>query len=250
MSRPSDAFLETIFITIGILLVMGYGYKAQKTDWTGSISGGVIALLIYFSIGIPGLIYFLVFFIVGSQASKWKYQQKVELGVAQENKAKRKWVHAFSNAGPAALLALLTFIGFSNELAHIAIACTFATALSDTLSSELGNILGKQFYNILTFETDKRGEDGVISAEGSIAGGVGSLLIALLYLIFTFDWMGFMIVFFMGIGSNLIDSVLGATLQRQHYLNNHLVNLLSTFLAGVGGILLYLLLSLIFLLFN
>ena len=246
----SNGLIEQVIILFGILAIMLYGYISGKTDWSGSLSGGIIATLIYFSIGIPGLVYFMVFFVVGSQASRWKYQQKVNLGLAQENKGKRTWVHAWSNAGAAAFFALLTFAGFSSELVHLAIACIFSAALSDTLSSEIGNILGKQFYNILSFNIGERGEDGNVSVEGSIAGGLGSLVIGLLYFIFTLDGIGFAIVFFSGMAANIIDSVFGATAQQRHVLNNHTVNLVSTFLAGVIGIILYSLLYLLILLFN
>ncbi len=246
----ANEVLEQIFILIGILIIMAYGLVSGKTDWTGSLSGGVIATLIYYSVGIPGLIYFLVFFIIGSQASKWKYGQKVKLGLAQENKGKRTWVHALSNAGAAAFFALLALIGFSKELAHLAMACVFATATSDTLSSEIGNIAGRQFYNILTFKNDQRGKDGAVSAEGLAAGLLGSLLISLLYLLFTIDWSGFVIVFFIGIVANVLDSVLGATLQQRHYLNNHSVNLVSTTFAAIGGLICYGLLYVTLLILN
>ncbi len=66
-------------------------------------------------------------------------------------------------------------------------AAAFSSAAADTLSSELGSIYGRQFYNILSFKKDQRGLDGVVSLEGTVLGVAGSFIIATVYSI-GFGW--------------------------------------------------------------
>lgn len=221
----------------GILLIMAYGYLTKKADLSGIIAGGFLAAIIFSFTGWQGLFYFVTFFLIGSLASKWRYKTKEKVGNAQENKGKRSAVHAFSNAGPAALFSLLTAVNGWGFAANVAVASAFAAALSDTLSSEIGTAAGKKHWNLLTFKPDSRGVDGAISIIGSAAGVAGSLVIAIVFYAFNTDLFGFMVVAIAGIFGNFTDSVLGASLQRKGWLNNHQVNLLTTFLAGALGFL-------------
>jgi uncharacterized protein (TIGR00297 family) len=117
-------------------------------------------------------------------------------------------------------------------------AASIASATADTLSSELGMVYGRNFYNILTFKREAKGLDGVVSLEGTLLGAAGTLVIAAIYGIgYGFDYRCLVIVF-AGIMGNLADSVLGATLERQHKMGNDTVNFLNTlFAAFVAGLL-------------
>jgi uncharacterized protein (TIGR00297 family) len=112
-------------------------------------------------------------------------------------------------------------------------AASFASATADTLSSELGNLYGKKFYNVITLQKDIRGLDGVISFEGTMLGVLGSICIALVFSAsFAFGFQ-FLLIVIAGTAGNLFDSVLGATLERKHRLNNNAVNFLNTAMAAV-----------------
>jgi len=232
---PEVLNIEFVIVTLSIAVMMFYGWKTGKTDLSGSLAGGLIAFSIYLGVGWPPLFYFLAFFLLGSLASKWQYQKKLSLDIAQEERGRRTAVHAFCNAGSGAFFSSLTFVGLPIELMHLSVAGVFAAATSDTLSSEMGNMLGSKYINILTLKEDRRGRDGVISWEGSAMGILGSAFIAGIYELIQMDWKGTSIVFFVGVISNLFDSFLGASLQRKGMLNNNTVNLLATFSAGLLG---------------
>ena len=104
--------------------------------------------------------------------------------------------------------------------------------MADTVSSELGIIYGSRFYNILNFKKSQRGLNGVVSLEGTLLGVAGSSLIALVYsTVYGWSLLAVAIVF-AGTAGNLVDSVLGATLERKGYLNNDRVNFLNTCVAA------------------
>jgi uncharacterized protein (TIGR00297 family) len=119
------------------------------------------------------------------------------------------------------------------------LAASFSSALSDTLSSELGNVYGKTYYNILSLKHDTRGLNGVISLEGSLCGLGGSILIAGIYLAFVGSELNFWIIIIAGTIGNLADSVLGASVERKHIIGNNAVNFINTAIAAIAAALLY-----------
>ena len=229
---------------IVVLFILGVGMflsvKARKLTEAGALTGGLLGLCIFLGAGFTGLAMLGTFFILGSVASSWRINYKISLGLAEENKGRRKASQAVANAGIAGLFGLLSWLYPGKaELFRLMLAASFASAAADTMSSELGNVYGKRFYNILTFQLDSRGLNGVVSVEGTLLGLVGSLLIGILYGIgFHWNW-NILLIIVAGTIGNLTDSVLGATLERRHLLSNDLVNFLNTAVAALVAFVLY-----------
>ncbi len=205
---------------------------SKKIDLAGGTVGGLFAYLLYAALGWLGIFLIGGFFVLGTAASRWKIPRKARWGVAEARNARRGWRNVVGNAGVAAILALLVLGGWGNTaLGSILIAASFAAALSDTWSSELGNVYGTRFYEVLTGKPGERGRDGVVSREGSVAGVAGSVLVALLYGLFRGWGSAVVIIGVAGLLGNLTDSLLGATLERSGKLGNHGVNFLATLAA-------------------
>jgi uncharacterized protein (TIGR00297 family) len=112
-------------------------------------------------------------------------------------------------------------------------AGAFSSAMADTLSSELGTVYGKKFYNIITFKQDKKGLDGVVSLEGTCIGIIGSAIIATVYC-FGFSWSHYFFwIIAAGTVGNLCDSVFGATIERKKLIGNDTVNFLNTLIGAM-----------------
>ena len=176
----------------------------------------------------------VTFFILGTMATQWKFQWKVSMDLAQSDGGKRGFMHVVSNGGLAGTCGLLGW--FIPDIAFMAIgmaAASLAAALSDTVSSEMGNVYGSRFYNILKFKSEPRGLDGVISPEGTLFGFLGSGIIAVQYGVLIDPSLSVLWVFIAGISGNLLDSILGASAQRKGLVNNHEVNILNTLFGGV-----------------
>ncbi|MEK6478749.1 DUF92 domain-containing protein [Catalinimonas sp. 4WD22] len=217
-----------------VVLITIFAILTKKITIRGAIVGGVITLILWTAFGLIGVADIATFFLFGTAASMWKNHDKKRNKLEEKNEGKRDFTNVLGNAGVAGLIATLALI--IPELSDLLLAmatASFASALSDTFSSELGNVYGTSFINILSFRKGVRGEDGVISWEGSMYGMLGSLIIALLYFIFQQDMSYTVIIFFSGIFGNLTDSLLGAGLQRKGWLNNHSVNFLSVLLAAL-----------------
>ena len=227
-SLPSNffyGFLCVVLLTIGSILT-------KKIDVLGAVVGGFLTLLMFLGLNFAGIGLIFIFFVLGSLVSYYKKSEKQKLGLEQENKGKRSYVHAISNAGVAGFLGFFAWI-FPEKafLCQVCMCASMCCALSDTFSSELGNIFGKRYFNILNFRADKRGNDGAISVEGTLFGVLGALLMTI-YSMFAFGFSSGFWIFLAGFLGNLMDSILGASLQKKGYLNNHSVNFFSTLFAA------------------
>jgi uncharacterized protein (TIGR00297 family) len=107
-------------------------------------------------------------------------------------------------------------------------------AAADTVSSEIGQVLGGRPRMITTLRVVDPGIDGAISVTGTLAGVVAAGIVALVGTLALSG--GFAMFCVSGAGAVfglLFDSLLGAMLERRGWLNNDAVNFLST--AGAAG---------------
>ena len=213
---------------------MAYSARAGKLTGAGVWTGGLLGLLIYLGSGFVGVGLLALFFGLGAAASAWKVADKRRLGLAEANKGRRTTGQVLANAGVAGLLGWVAWQWPAHApFARLMLAGSFAAATADTLASELGNIYGRRYYNILTLRPDARGLNGVVSLEGTLLGLAGSSLVAGAYCA-GFGWgpaFGWLLV--AGTAGNLADSVVGATLERRHYVSNNVVNLLNTLVGAL-----------------
>jgi uncharacterized protein (TIGR00297 family) len=225
-------------------LIIGAGVAAsiifRKLTVAGALTGGCLAGLLYKGAGVGGIILLAAFFIAGSAATAFGRRKKEQLGVAEKNKGQRTTWQVLANGGVAGLAGLLAWLNPEQSvLWQLAAAASLASASADTLSSELGSIYGRSFYNILTFKKDVCGLDGVVSIEGTLWGIAGSAMIAILYIAFYGYSSLALWILLAGFTGNVADSVLGASVERKGWLKNDAVNLLNTLVAAAVGVLGY-----------
>lgn len=222
-------FYDNIIVSVFLLAGAVVSIRRKKLTAAAAFTGVIVGGLLYWGDGYTGVVMLAAFFIMGTVATGWGKSKKE--GAAQ---ATRTTGQVIANGGVAALagLGILCFPAYRHVL-EVAMAGSIASAAADTLSSELGMVYGRSFYNILSWKRDQRGLDGVISLEGLLIGVAGSAVIALVFAL-GHGWNGgFWIIILSGTAGNLLDSVLGAAFERKGYIGNDAVNFLNTLAAGL-----------------
>jgi uncharacterized protein (TIGR00297 family) len=235
-------------IIVLLLLLVGIvaSVRWKKLTIPAAFTGGVAGWLVYSGGGYTGISMLTVFFVLGTAATSWHAKArpgeagpKDQKGAAAQST--RTTGQVLANGGVAALAGLgIIYLPGHRHLLEVLMAASLSSATADTLSSELGMVYGRRYYNVLTWRRDRRGLDGVVSLEGTLIGVAGSSVIALLYAA-GHGWnRGLWIIVLSGTIGNLTDSILGASLERKGWLGNDMVNFLNTLIAGLlGGLLAY-----------
>ncbi|MGZ3767568.1 MAG: DUF92 domain-containing protein [Mucilaginibacter sp.] len=229
-----------VYPYIPFLLLLAAGaiipVKTGKLTPAGGLIGGILATLIFIGAGYTGFFMLTAFFVLGTVATVWKKKEK-QNPLHQADGIKRNSGQVLANGGVAAIAGvLICVIPGKAELLRLMMAASLASAMADTLSSELGMVYGRKFYNIITLRKDERGLDGVISIEGTLIGIAGSAVIAAIYAL-SVSWNNAAVLFIIIAGTigNLADSVLGTLFERKNYLNNDAVNFFNTLIGALAA---------------
>lgn len=229
--------MNDLIFAITLIVVVIITIVTKKLTVTAAIVAALIAIAIYSGTGFTGVLVLSTFFCLGVASTAWGKKQKLQLSVIRSDDDKRNAKQVVANGGIAAILGLLTFVFplYENVLL-LMMACSLSSATADTVSSELGMVYGKKFYNILSFKQDIKGENGVVSFEGTLAGIIGSCVLSTIFILCT-EWnpASFIIIVVAGTIGNITDSVLGATLEKNNIIGNNAVNFLNTLIAALAG---------------
>lgn len=240
---PTHMFFALLFS-----LFLGYlAYRARIADISALLAASILGVLIIVFADIFWFLLLLTFFILGGGFTKYKYAYKASIGIAEAKGGIRSYENVFSNSMAALILAVAHGIYPQySELIMYSYLGTVATATGDTLASEIGTTSKEKPRMITNFKPAKPGRDGAVTILGELACIFGSLVIAVLAILFgrvENIYLCLLITTLGGfIGTN-IDSLMGATLQNRGLLSNSGVNFYATFAGAIVSGLLFLLLS-------
>lgn len=219
-----------VTVIVGVLSLL-LGLVSKK----GAVAGVIAGTIIYAFSGYRGFLLLLTFFVIASALTKLGYDKKSKKGLAQEDKGARGTKHVAANVTLAIILAVIWFFSGGMAVFAIAMAAAFATALSDTSSSEIGQLYGRHTFMITNLRKAKPGADGAVSLEGTFAGLIGSFTIAAVALASGFiqGALPFVIIGTAGFIGNLIESYMNALIKDKSNMDNELMNFLNT-MTGAG----------------
>lgn len=244
---PGKPHLYALGISVFFALTVGILRAATPA---AALLGGFLTASLIYSTSTPSGHWFssalaplLVLFLLTFTATRFGRSTKLRMLTAESARG-RNAAQIAANLGVAAL-ASIPFLepnflkvhpGLHGSAGVIATLAALIESTADTLSSELGQVIGGQPRMITNFRRVATGTDGAISLAGTMAGMVGAAVVALVgaYAL-QLTLYAMLIAFAAGVLGLFVDSLLGATLELRRWLNNDAVNFLSTLAAAVGA---------------
>jgi len=258
-------FLVIAFALAAIIL--------RTIDARGFLASVAVGVAIIYGGGVQWFIIVAVFFALGVAFTLYKYGYKKRLGGAQEKGGARNWPNILANGGMASVFAVCEFFHPGAAFAALFLG-SIGTSAADTAATELG-LLSRSQPRLIVHPRKEvpPGTSGGVSALGFAGAALASLVIG--GMAYALGVLGetegpipvLALCLVGGVSGAVVDSIIGATIQRRGYckvclretestvhcgektvvtggvpfIENNLVNLLST-LAGAAVALAFLVL--------
>ncbi len=229
-------------IAIVLSSLLSYAaYRQKLLTSYGSISAFAVSGIVGVLGNLSWLLLILSFVAAAFLTTRFRLLEKARMGLQEGRRGERGTLNVVANSLPAVFVALL-----STALSSLASQALFATiftvaigaATADTLASEVG-VIDRRPRLITTMRPVPPGTDGGVSLLGTAAsfGGalfisvVGYALIVLLGQPLPFYFIPFTAA--VGLSGSIVDSFLGATLERNGIIGKQTNNVTSIVVACI-----------------
>lgn len=197
-----------------VLLAFG-AFKAEALSGSGAIAAIVVGTAIFGLGGLRWAAVMVVFFVASSLLSRLGRTMKKSADAFTNKGSRRDAIQVLANGGAAAAIAILH--GADHQIAVLfpAFLGSMAAATADTWSTEIGALSPVAPRFILSGKEVLRGTSGGVTALGlagalagaaviGVTGGVANTATVTLILVASIA----------GVGGSVVDSLLGASVQR------------------------------------
>lgn len=211
--------MDVLWSVVLLLALAGLSllaYALRILDGPGAGASFVLGLVVVFSGGLGWLVLMAAFTGLGFVATRLGDRHKQRRGLAEPREGERSVWNVVGN-GAAPGLAALSVTFMEPLAAQLAFTAAVAAAAADTLASEVGGLSMRARLSVPPFDRRPAGENGAVSWLGQAAALLGAAFIAAagaLLLGFPPAWAWLPTV--AGFLGSQIDSVLGATLERDY----------------------------------
>lgn len=262
ISIYAQVLMQLICVIVGYLF-----YRRKSISWSGLWALiGISTVLIWLNLLIP-LVIMAGMFTSSSLLTALGKRQKAHAMDVAEKSGPRDYIQAFANLG-AGIVFILLFYFTGKNILLAAFVGSVAGANADSWASEIGGLSRQRPVLITTFKKVPKGISGGITWIGTFGGVAGALFIALSAFVLYWQILPYATLialclssFIAGVLGFILDSYLGAVWQGLYksssgqwqeyeqggaklekgyrWINNDMVNFLTTAMAGGIAALLY-----------
>jgi uncharacterized protein (TIGR00297 family) len=265
---------------LGLLVALGYFFIViafalaaillKTIDGRGFLASVAVGVSVIFGGGLSWFVIVGVFFALGVAFTWYKYGYKKKLGSAQGKGGERNWPNILANGGVASVAAVGELLQPGSAFTAIFLG-SIGAAAADTVATELGLLSGMPPRLITRpHVTVPPGTSGGVSPLGFAGAVLASFVIGTMAFflgILNYSLGVLLLCSVGGVSGALVDSALGAAIQRKGYckvclrqveslrhcgertvrtggvsfVENNIVNLMATFAGGTAALVLLLL---------
>ena len=242
LNYQADLQMVVAAVIVGFTFAY-FAYRSKTADLSGLFSSALVGIILLVFAGPRWFLVMLVFFILGSAATRYKFEYKKRIGVEQGRGGARGYRNVFAN-GIAATAAAVLFGVFQQPVFIVMYVGCVATAAADTLASEIG-VTGGIPRLITTLKNVPIGTNGGVTLVGETVALLGGLVVSVAAFLLGVITLPMVLLCTLAgfIGTN-IDSFVGETLENRGFIGNAGTNLLATIGGGVVAVALLLFMNL------
>ncbi|MBE7385361.1 MAG: TIGR00297 family protein [Leptolyngbya sp. SIO1E4] len=230
-----------------LLLAIAWLLPKKLLTPAGYFHAWGLGVIVWGCLGWQGYGVVMLYFLIGSGVTRIGMAEKEAAGIAEKRSGARGPENVWGSALTATVCALGVAIVSSGvfplsatwiPLLYLGYVASFSTKLSDTTASEVGKAYGKRTFLITTLQPVAPGTEGAISLEGTLAGILGSAVIAgSAWGMGVITGVGVLVCLVAAFIATNFESVIGATLQESvPWLTNELVNIVNTTVGALVAI--------------
>ena len=207
---------------------------------SGAVAGAVCCFVLYVGAGPTAVVGLIAVFALAWITTRLGYHRKQKLGVAERREGRNAF-QVLANLGVATACAAVLILaqgisGNGRIIWLVALSAALSEAAADTVSSEVGQALGEKPRLITSWKTVPAGTNGAVSLMGTLAGvAAAGIVSSVCFLGGLVPVHGLLVSVGSAVFGMVVDSFLGAVLERRGLLNNDSVNFLSTLVSAVAS---------------
>lgn len=185
--------------------VSALAWRAGALRWSGGVAAGAVGTAVLVAAGWPGGLILLAFFLPSSAVSRLWPAPTSSLDAKDD---RRDGWQVLANGGVPAAAAVMV----GPDAAPWVLAAGLAAAAADTWATAVGAHSRTAPRHLLRGVVVPPGTSGGVSPLGTAGAAAGAAIVALAAAPFL-GWRGTGVVWLIGIGGMLLDSLFGAALQ-------------------------------------